>query len=183
ALVRHAFKLLWENLPIAFEQAKEGEVSSELREKLHNAATMAGWGFSNSQIILSHSLAHSAGAVFKIPHSVCIGTMCWYSLMYNKTTEPQRIADLARLVGLNAASDEELSTKLIDAFRDLLIRLEHPLSLQDMKVTKEQFEANRDSLVEYALNDSGTLSNPRPLDYEDFEKIFDYAFAGEEIDF
>ncbi|MFX1517016.1 MAG: iron-containing alcohol dehydrogenase [Promethearchaeota archaeon] len=181
ALVRHAFKLLWENLPTAFEEAKEGEASSELREKLHNAATMAGWGFSNSQIILSHSLAHSAGAVFRIPHSVCIGIMCWYSLMYNKKSK--RVAELARLGGLKGDSDEELSNKLIDAFKALLIKLELPLSLKDMKITREQYEANRESLIDYALNDSGTLSNPRPLDFEDFEKIFEYAFEGKKLDF
>jgi alcohol dehydrogenase class IV len=183
ALVRHAFKLVWENLPIAFEQAKEGEASSELREKLHNAATMAGWGFGNSQIILAHSLAHSIGAVFSIPHSVVIGASCWYSLMYNKTAEPQRIADLARLAGLTGTSDEDLSIKLINAFKGLLVKLELPLSLKDMKVTRDQYEKNLESLIDYALNDSGTLSNPRPLDFEDFEKIFEYAYEGKEIDF
>ncbi len=183
ALVRHAFKLCWENLPIAFEQAKNSEIDLELREKLQIAATIAGWGFSNSQIILSHSLAHSAGSVFKIPHSDCIGPMCWYSLMYNKDTEPQRIADLARLAGLEGASDEELSVKLINAYRKFLIKLEFPLSLKDMGVTREQYETNRESLIDFALNDSGNLSNPRPVDYEDIEKIFEYVFEGKEIDF
>lgn len=181
ALLRHAFKLMWENLPIAFEQGKSGETDEEILGKLHNAATMAGWGFGNSQIILSHSLAHSVGAVFKVPHSVCIGTMCWYSLMYNKT-EP-RIADLARLVDLNGSSDEELIDKLINDFKALLVKLELPLSLRDMKITREQYEANLESLIDYALNDSGTLSNPRPLDYEDFEKIFEHAYEGKELDF
>ncbi|MFX0013733.1 MAG: iron-containing alcohol dehydrogenase [Promethearchaeota archaeon] len=183
ALLRHAFKLIWENLSIAYEQSKSGEADTKILEKLHNAATMAGWGFGNSQIILSHSLAHSVGAVFNIPHSVCIGTMCWYSLMYNKNTDPQRIADLARLVGLEGTSDEEIATKLVCEFKELLIKLELPLSIKDMKVTKEQYEAKCNSLIDYALNDSGTLSNPRTLDFEDFEKIFEYAFLGKEVDF
>ncbi len=183
ALLRHAFKLLWENLPIAFEQGKSGETDEEILGKLHNAATMAGWGFGNSQIILSHSLAHSVGAVFKVPHSVCIGTMCLYSLMYNKEAEPRRIADLARLVGMDGVSDEELSIKLINAFKALIVNLELPLSLNDMKISREQYKAKFESLIDYALNDSGTLSNPRPLDYEDFEKIFECAYEGKEIDF
>jgi len=183
ALARHAFKLLWENLPTAFEQAKEGETSSDLREKLHNAATMAGWAFSNSQIILAHSLGHSIGAVFYIPHSVVIGASCWYSLMFNKDVEPQRIADFARLAGFTGASDEELCVKFIDGFRELLLKLGIPLALKDMKITKEQYEANRVSLIEFALNDSGTLSNPRPADYEDFEKIFDHFYDGKAINF
>ncbi|MHA2244624.1 MAG: iron-containing alcohol dehydrogenase [Candidatus Hodarchaeales archaeon] len=183
ALTRHAFKLLWENLPIAFEQGKNGETDEEILEKLHNAATMAGWGFGNSQIILAHSLGHSVGAVFKIPHSVCIGAMCWYSLMYNREAESTRIADLARLVNLTGSSDEELTAELNAAFKDLLIKLELPLSLKDMKISREQYEAKCGSLIDYALNDSGTLTNPRPVDYEDFEKIFEYAYEGKEIDF
>lgn len=183
ALVRHAFKLCWENLPIAFEQAKNDESDPETREKLQIAATLAGWGFSNSQIILSHSLAHSAGSVFKIPHSVCIGPMCWYSLMYNKEAELQRIAELALLAGLEGASDEELVEKLINVYREFLVNLELPLSLKDMGVTEGQYKANYESLINFALNDTGSLSNPRPIDYEDIEKIFDYAYEGKEIDF
>ncbi|MFW9902924.1 MAG: iron-containing alcohol dehydrogenase [Candidatus Thorarchaeota archaeon] len=182
ALLRHAFKLMFKYLPLASDQDKSGKLDEEILGKLHNAATMAGWGFGNSQIILSHSLAHSAGAVFKIPHSQCIGTMCWYSLMYNKKTEP-RIAELAYLAGLSGDSDEELSNNLVSAFKELLVKLELPLSLKDMKVTREEYEAKFENLIDYALNDSGTLSNPRPLDYEDFEKIFEYAYEGKEIDF
>ncbi|MFX1505779.1 MAG: iron-containing alcohol dehydrogenase, partial [Promethearchaeota archaeon] len=115
------------------------------------------------------------------PHSVCIGTMCWYSIMFNR--ESKRIAELARLGGLSGDSDEELSNKLIEAFKALLIKLELPLSLKDMKVPREEYEANLESLIDYALNDSGTLSNPRPLDYEDFVKIFEYAYEGKELDF
>jgi alcohol dehydrogenase class IV len=184
AVARHAFILLWQNLPIAFEQAKSyGTINVELREKIHNAATMAGMAQSNAQIILSHCLAHSVGSVFNIPHSLCIGAMCWYSLMFNKATEMQRIAELARLAGLEGFSDAELSIKLINLFKELLIKLEMPISLKDMKISKEQYEANLESLINFAENDSGMLSNPRDADYEDFEKIFECVYEGQEIDF
>ncbi|MHA2363456.1 MAG: iron-containing alcohol dehydrogenase [Candidatus Hodarchaeales archaeon] len=183
ALTRHAFKLIWENLPMAFEQAKKGVIDSEIREKLQNSATLAGWGFGNSQIILSHALGHSMGAIFKIPHSICIGSMCWYSLMYNSKYESQKIADLANLAGFTEDSDTQAIDNFIEGFRDLLIKLEMPLSLKDMKITREKFETHFENLINYALNDSGALSNPRPLDYEDFEKIFECIYEGKEIDF
>lgn len=184
ALARHAFLLIWGNLPIAVEQVKKkGPVDLEIREKLHVAATMAGWAFGNSQIILTHSLAHTIGSVFEIPHSQCIGSMCWYSLMFNKAVESQRIADLARLAGFHGTSDEELATKFIDAFKKLLIKLDMPLSLKEMEIPKEKYETHFESLINYALNDSGTLSNPRTVDYDDFVKIFEYVFEGKEIDF
>ncbi|MFX0185770.1 MAG: iron-containing alcohol dehydrogenase [Candidatus Hodarchaeota archaeon] len=184
AFARHAFLLLWRNLPIAFKQAKSsGTVDVGLREKIHNAATMAGMAQSNAQIILSHCLAHSVGAIFDIPHSLCIGAMCWYSLMFNKDTEMQRIADLARLAGLDGSSDAELSKVLVDSFKELLIKLEMPISLKDMNISREQYDTNLESLINYAENDSGSLSNPRDANYEDFVKIFECVYKGKEIDF
>ncbi len=184
AVARHAFMLLWYNLPIAVEQAKtSGTVDFDVREKIHNAATMAGMAQSNAQIILSHCLAHSVGAVFSIPHSLCIGAMCWHSLMYNKDTEIQRIAELARLVGLDGSSADALSTKLIDMFKERLVEFEMPISLKDMKISREQYESKLESLIKYAENDSGILSNPRDADYEDFVKIFECIYEGKEIDF
>ncbi|MFX0202344.1 MAG: iron-containing alcohol dehydrogenase, partial [Candidatus Hodarchaeota archaeon] len=168
AFARHAFLLIWKNLPIAVDQVKnKGAVAVEIREKLHVAASLAGWAFGNSQIILAHSLAHAVGSVFEIPHSQCVGTMCWYSLMFNKVVESQRIADLASLAGLHGVSNEELATKFIYAFKELLIKLDMPLSLKEMKITKEQYKAHFESLINYALNDSGTLSNPRNVNYDD----------------
>ncbi|MHA2227284.1 MAG: iron-containing alcohol dehydrogenase [Candidatus Hodarchaeales archaeon] len=184
AVARHAFKLLWENIQTAFDQAKiSGNANAEVREKIHNAATMAGMAQSNSQIILSHCLAHSVGAVFNIPHSVCIGAMCWYSLSFNKETELHRIANLARIARLDGSSDSELSTQFIDIFKDRLIKFNMPISLKEMKISKEQYESKSKSLITYAENDSGMLSNPRDATYDDFAKIFNYLYDGIEIDF
>jgi alcohol dehydrogenase class IV len=183
ALLLHAFKLLWINIPIAYHQAETGEVNFEIREKLHNAATMSGWGFSNSQIILGHAIGHTIGGAFKIPHSRCIGAACWYSLMYNKNSISDRIADLARTIGIEGKSKEELSVNLIKEFKRLWIELNLPVSLQEMGVTKEKYDAEIESVIDYTLNDSGTLSNPRPVDYEDIVKIYEYFFEGRELDF
>jgi len=183
ALLLHAFKLIWQNLPKAFEQAKEGEVDYSIREKLHNAATMAGWGFGNSQIILGHSIGHSIGAGFKIPHSQCIGITTWYSLIYNRQTAVDRIADLARAASLEGSSNQELTDKLIIAMKELLLKLKLPLSLRDMKINENTFNDRIEDVIDFALNDSGTLSNPRPVEYEDYVKIFNYLYEGKEIDF
>jgi alcohol dehydrogenase class IV len=183
ALVLHAFRLIWENLPKAYEIAEGEPISREILEKLHNAATMAGLGFSNSQIILSHSLAHSLGAIFQIPHSVIIGTCCWYSLMYNRLEAEKRIADLARVAGYKGNKENELANKLITGFKQLLLRFDLPLSLQDLKISSEEFRNRLEETIEYALNDTGTLSNPKLLDYEDFEKILQSMYSGEELTF
>jgi alcohol dehydrogenase class IV len=87
------------------------------------------------------------------------------------------------LVGLDGFSADALSTKLIDMFKERLIEFEMPISLKDMKISREQYESKRESLIKYAENDSGILSNPRDVDYKDFVKIFECIYEGKEIDF
>ncbi|MHA1542864.1 MAG: hypothetical protein ACTSQH_07795, partial [Candidatus Hodarchaeales archaeon] len=89
----------------------------------------------------------------------------------------------ARLAGFTGPTDKELSQKLIDGLRDLLIQLNLPVSLKEMDISNEIFDQNLENAIEYALNDSGTLSNPRPLDYEDYKRIFKCMFEGKELDF
>ncbi len=183
ALLLHAFKLLWNNLPLAYQQAETGEVDYEVREKLHNAATMSGWGFGNSQIILGHAIGHTIGAAFKIPHSKCIGACCWYSLMYNKNTVSERIADLATAAGIKGDTIEEKAENLIVAFKKMLMDVDLPISLEEMGVTKEKYDTEIETVIDYTLNDSGSLSNPREVDYEDYVNIYSAMFSGKELDF
>ncbi|MEE9410727.1 MAG: iron-containing alcohol dehydrogenase, partial [Candidatus Heimdallarchaeota archaeon] len=68
AMALQAIKYVFEYLP---KVVKEGE-NIEYREKMHNAATMAGIAIGNSQIGGTHAVAHSAGAILKIPHGEII---------------------------------------------------------------------------------------------------------------
>lgn len=181
SFLRHGFYLLWKNLGTAYDQSKKGKVDVELREKLHNAATMAGWGFGNSQVILSHSLGHSIGAVLHVPHAKCIGASLWYCLQYNKESELERIHDLAVIAGIPGSSKEEIVNKFIVELKNYLIKLGLPVSLQEMGISEEQFTENKDSLIKYAENDSGTLSNPRMIDHSDFVTIFEAFYKGDEL--
>jgi alcohol dehydrogenase class IV len=61
------------------------------REKMQNAATIAGLGFGNSNTGLSHALGHSAGAVFHLPHGRAIGIALPYSLTYIASNTPNAL--------------------------------------------------------------------------------------------
>ncbi|MHA1940354.1 MAG: iron-containing alcohol dehydrogenase [Candidatus Hodarchaeales archaeon] len=181
ALLLHAFKLIWKNLPLAYEKAETGPPPRDILQKLHNSATMAGWGMGNSQIIITHSIAHSLGSVFNLPHSIIVGISCWYSLMFNREVAKTRIADLARIAGCEGENEQELSDNLIKEFKQLLVRLTLPISLNDIGINRQDFDNNMADLIEYALNDSGTLSNPRSVDYSDYEIIFESMFQGKNL--
>lgn len=184
ALCRHAFKLIWENLPVAYEQAVQGNyVDPKVREKIHHAATMAGWGFSNSQIILSHSLGHSLGGFFQLPHALVIGACCWYSLMFNREAAAIRIADLAEIAKIQAPNQEQVVNAFIKAYKAKLLQCKMPISLQDMSISRDSYEQNLEKIVMNALNDSGSLSNPRDIQYEDVEQIFHHMWEGKPLEF
>jgi len=64
---RQAIKVLFDYLPRAY---KNGSKDYHAREKVHNAATIAGLAFANAFLGICHSLAHKLGAAFHIPHGV-----------------------------------------------------------------------------------------------------------------
>ena len=60
-----ALKLLKEYLPASY---KEGAKNPVARERVHNAATIAGIAFANAFLGVCHSMAHKLGSEFHIPH-------------------------------------------------------------------------------------------------------------------
>ena len=97
------------------------------REKMQNAAAIAGLGFGNSNISLCHALAHSLGVTFSIPHGRAVGLALPYSLDYISSNPPlpntpdpvQRLSDVARFVGIAAGSDRAAVETLIDRIEEL----------------------------------------------------------------
>ena len=49
---------------------EKGAKDPEAREKVHNAATMAGMAFANAFLGVCHSMAHKLGAAFHLPHGL-----------------------------------------------------------------------------------------------------------------
>ena len=64
-LAIEALKNIFEYLPRAYEN---GANDPEAREKMANAATMAGMAFANAFLGVCHSMAHKLGAYHHIPH-------------------------------------------------------------------------------------------------------------------
>ncbi|MCQ5376187.1 MAG: iron-containing alcohol dehydrogenase, partial [Methanomassiliicoccales archaeon] len=79
ALALRAIQLVFRYLP---EVYKNGE-SIEARSKMHSAATMAGLAFGNAQLSISHSMGHSFGAVFKVPHGRSVGLFLPLSIEFS----------------------------------------------------------------------------------------------------
>jgi len=181
-LCLQAMKLAFEWLPKAYANGND----LVAREKMQNAATIAGLGFGNSNTSLCHALAHTLGATFNIPHgrSVCITLP--YSLEYIASNPPlegspnpvERLSTAARFAGIQAKSDQEAIKKLIQKLRDLAKETGEPLSLKETGITQQQMNDKLDTLVALASKDVNMYSSPCECKDEKLRRLFQDIWAG-----
>ena len=179
ALAIKAIQIILKYLPRAHESSGDNEA----KEKMHNAATMAGMAFSNSQVGIAHALAHSLGAIFRVPHGRIVGLFLPYSIEYSVGEAMERYGDIARAIGIEARTDEEAVEKLIRDIKELYREVRQPTSIRELGINRDDFEKRLEDLVTRAANSSCTFMNPRVPDVEDTRKLFLYAFEGKKIDF
>jgi alcohol dehydrogenase class IV len=181
-LCLQAMKMAFEWLPKACADGTD----LVAREKMQNAATIAGLGFGNSNTSLSHALGHTLGATFNIPHGRSIGIALPYSLEYITSNPPiegapnpvERLATAARFVGIKASSDAEAIKMLIKKLRDLAREAGEPLSLKEAGVTEQQMTGSLDTLVALASKDVNMYSSPCECKDEKLKQLFREIWAG-----
>ncbi|MGD8820713.1 MAG: iron-containing alcohol dehydrogenase, partial [Anaerolineae bacterium] len=176
-----AVELVFGYLPRACDQGHE---DPEAREKMHNAATIAGLGFGNSMAASAHAMGHSLGALFPVPHGRAVGLFLPYTIEFHvRGYLPTRYAELARFLGLPADDEATGATSLVAKIRELARQIDQPISLQEAGITSQEFEAQLPKLLENAQGDFGLSLGTRFPDEEEAEKLFRYAFEGRPIDF
>jgi alcohol dehydrogenase class IV len=158
--------------------AKSYEGDAKARKKMHIAATIAGLAFGNSQVGAVHSMGHSFGAAFKIPHGVAVGLFLPYVLEYylNNYESKGKVEELAAKLGF------EDGHGLVAEVTNLMRSLELPTKAMKL-VNEEEFQEKLDLLVKHAMEDSSTVTSPRIPDEAEYRKLFECAFYGRRVDF
>jgi alcohol dehydrogenase class IV len=174
-----AADLIFRYLPRAYEDGSD----EEARDKMANAATLAGLGFGNSMAGLAHSMGHALGGVFHTPHGRAVGLFLPYTIEYAARENPGRYAEIARHLGLPARTEAEGARNLLLAIRGLQERLEQPMSLSEMDIEREVLQERMDKLIENSENEATTVVHPRIASAEELQRLFTYAYEGHEIDF
>jgi alcohol dehydrogenase class IV len=177
-----AVKMAMDWLPVA---CRDGS-SLLAREKMQNAATIAGLGFGNSNTGLSHALGHSAGAVFHLPHGRAIGIALPYSLTYITSNPPiqgvpdpvERLAVLARFVGINNPSPRHAAEAFISRIRSIQKEIGEPLSLKDAGITEEQMLKQIETLVQIAEKDPNMYTTPCECKGKALRDLFELMWRG-----
>ena len=174
-----ATELIFRYLPRAYDDGSD----EEAREKMANAATLAGLGFGNSMAGLAHSMGHALGGVFHTPHGRAVGLFLPHTIEYAARQKPTRYAEVAHHLGLSAQTEAEGARSLVRAVRELLAHLGQPMSLRELGIGREALQERIHKLIENAENEATTVVHPRVPTTEELEDLFIYACEGQEIDF
>jgi alcohol dehydrogenase class IV len=180
-LCLNAIRLIFNYLPRAVANGAD----TEAREKMHNAAAIAGLGFINSMCSLAHALGHSLGAIFNLPHGRTVGLFLPYTIQYNvcNRDDQPRYHDIAAFLGLPAATPQQGAKSLVQVIRQLATKVGQPLSIQQAThISFVELENSLDKLVEHAESDTQIITSLRSPSTEDIRKLFIYAYHGQDID-
>ena len=181
-LALKAIHMVFDHLPASYNK------DMEAREQVHYAQCLAGMAFSNALLGIVHSMAHKTGAAFStghIPHGCANAIYLPYVIKYNAKDETalKRYAEIARSVGLEGNSDEELMQALcakIDAYN---VELNIPKTLKAFGINEEEFKEKVAEIAKNAVGDACTGSNPRSITPEQMEKLLTCTYYGTEVDF
>jgi len=179
ALAEKAVQLIFENLKILYNDVS----NSYARERVQNASCIAGMAFTNAGLGINHSLAHALGATLHISHgrsnALLLTTVIEYNADLNSHSSryvAERYAKLAAILQLPARTYREGTINLLQAIKDLKKSLGIPSSIREQGIDKSKFENEVANMVELALHDRCTPTNPRQPSWEDLIRIYQKSF-------
>lgn len=193
ALAYEAICLLVKYLPRAYERGGE---DMEARERVANAATIAGLAFANAFLGVCHSMAHKLGAAWHLPHGVANALLLCEVLRFNAAKIPEkmgtfpqyaypdglrRYAEAARRLGVSGADDRASFENLLRTIEDLKARLGLPKTIREALgegVREEDFLRSIDEMSADAYDDQCTGANPRYPLVEEIKAIYKRAYYG-----
>ena len=191
-LAIESLKNIFKYLPRAYEN---GANDPEAREKMANAATMAGMAFANAFLGVCHSMAHKLGAFHHIPHGIANALMIDYVLKFNSAEVPtkmgtfpqydhphtlRRYAEVAEALGFGGANDEESLNNLIKAIDELKEKIGIKKTIKDYGIDEKDFLDRLDEMSEQAFDDQCTGANPRYPLISEIKDMYLKAYYGKE---
>ena len=190
-LALKAAKTIFEYLPTCYDNGPNEPVA---REKMANAATMAGMAFANAFLGVCHSMAHKLGAYHHLPHGIANALLIDLVIRFNAAECPrkmgtfsqyayphtmQRYAEFAAYLGAKGKTDEEKVENLIKMIDELKERVGIKKTIKDYGIEEDKFLETLDSMCEDAFDDQCTGANPRYPLISEIKEMYLKAYYGE----
>ena len=172
-LALEAIKIIFEYLPRAYEN---GANDPKAREKMANAATMAGMAFANAFLGICHSMGHKLGAYHHLPHGITVALVLDNVMRFNSAEVPnkmgtfpqydhphtlRRYAEIAEALNIGGENDYEKMENLIRKIDELKDRIGIKRTIREYGIDEQTFLATLDEMSEKAFDDQCTGANPR----------------------
>ena len=191
-LAIEAIKTIFEYLPRAYENGANDPIA---REKMANAATMAGMAFANAFLGICHSMGHKLGAYHHLAHGVTVGLVLDEVMRFNAEEVPtkmgtfpqyeyphalKRYAEIADSLNLGGNTDQEKLERLINKIDELKERVGFKKTIKDYGISEEDFLSTLDEMSEKAFDDQCTGANPRYPLISEIKEIYLKTYYGGE---
>lgn len=165
----NAMALIFKNLEKAANEKDKVAI-----EKMAYAQYIAGMGFSNVGLGIVHSMAHSLGAYFDIPHGVANALLLPHVMKFNGDACPELFRNMANAFGLNTngKNDKEVIELVVNSIKELSEKLGIPQHLKDLGIPQEMIP----TLANQAINDVCTPGNPKDVTVEDIIALYKEAY-------
>lgn len=189
-LALRSLKMIFEYLPRAYDN---GPNDPEAREKMGNAATMAGMAFANAFLGVCHSMAHKLGAFHHLPHGVANALMIDQVLRFNASEAPSkmgtfpqydhphtlsRYAEVADYLGIKGKNEEEKLENLIAELDKLKEKIGIKKTIKEYGIDEKDFLDRLDDMTEQAFDDQCTGANPRYPLMSEIKQMYLNAYYG-----
>ena len=189
-LALKAAKTIFEYLPTCYDNGPNEPVA---REKMANAATMAGMAFANAFLGVCHSMAHKLGAYHHLPHGIANALLIDLVIRFNSAECPrkmgtfsqyayphtmQRYAEFGAYLGAKGKTDEEKVENLIKMIDELKERVGIKKTIKDYGIEEDKFLETLDSMCEDAFDDQCTGANPRYPLMKEIKAMYLKAYYG-----
>ena len=186
-----ALSTIFKYLPRAYEN---GQTDIEAREKMANAATMAGMAFANAFLGVCHSMAHKLGAFYHLPHGVANALMIEEVIRFNAASAPtkmgsfsqydhphtlERYAEVADALGIPGKDESEKLEGLIKAVNDLKEKVGIKKTIKEYGIDEKEFSEKLGEMTEQAFDDQCTGANPRYPLMSEIKQMYLNAYSGE----
>ena len=190
ALAKESLKNVFEYLPRAYNNGPNDPVA---REKMANAATMAGMSFANAFLGVCHSMAHKLGAFHHLPHGVANALMIEEVIRFNSAEVPtkmgtfpqydhpqtlRRYAEVAEYLNCGGKTDEEKVERLIAKINELKETVGIKKTIKDYNIDENTFLSSLDEMSVQAFDDQCTGANPRYPLIEEIKQMYLNAYYG-----
>ena len=185
-----AMKMIFEYLPIAYEK---GAMDPVAREKMANAATMAGMAFANAFLGVCHSMAHKLGSYHHLPHGITNALLITHVMRFNADPKPvkmgtfpqyeyphtlSRYAECADYLGIQGKTDEERLDNFIKAIEELNEKIGIHKTIKEYGIDEKAFLGTLDEMTEQAFDDQCTGANPRYPLMKEIKQMYLDAYYG-----